>query len=40
MNSAKDIAGIEVTSPDGETIKLGHLWRTRPIVLAFIRHFG
>ena len=40
MSSASDIAGIEVTSPDGDTIKLGQLWRTRPVVLAFIRHFG
>jgi hypothetical protein len=40
MRSASALAEIEVQSPDGRTQKLGALWRRRPVVLVFIRHFG
>jgi hypothetical protein len=25
---------------DGNDLRLGSLWQTRPIVLVFVRHFG
>jgi hypothetical protein len=34
------LAGIELTTWDGRPQLLGALWRTRPIVLSFVRHFG
>ena len=38
-NVAKALKAIEVLDPDGEPHALGAAWRTRPVVLAFIRHF-
>jgi hypothetical protein len=40
MNVAKRLEKIEVLDPDGRPVRLGDLWRKRPVVLAFIRHFG
>jgi hypothetical protein len=34
------LAGIELSDWRGEPITLGALWRERPSVLVFIRHFG
>lgn len=31
---------MTVLDEQGQTIELGTLWRDRPIVLVFIRHFG
>ena len=36
----KELADCEVTDEKGATIRLGSLWAERPIVLAFVRHFG
>ena len=35
-----DLANAEVTAEDGSTLRLGSLWADRPVVLAFVRHFG
>jgi len=37
---AGKLAGVELQSSTGERVKLGTLWESRPVVLAFIRHFG
>jgi hypothetical protein len=34
------LAGCEVTDEGGKTIRLGDLWRDRPVVLVWLRHFG
>jgi hypothetical protein len=34
------LAGIELEDWRGELVTLGMLWRERPVVLVFIRHFG
>jgi hypothetical protein len=34
------LAGIELEDWRGEPVTLGTLWRERPVVLVFIRHFG
>ncbi|MFN8643484.1 MAG: hypothetical protein U0802_18150 [Candidatus Binatia bacterium] len=39
-NVAQALKAIEVLDPDGQPQALGSAWRTRPVVLAFIRHFG
>ena len=31
---------IQVVNADGETIELSALWADKPVVLAFLRHFG
>ena len=31
---------IQVVNVDGETIDLSSLWSDKPVVLAFLRHFG
>ena len=40
MDSIAHLARTPVTTPDGEAVELGELWRQQPIVLALIRHFG
>jgi hypothetical protein len=31
---------MRALDPDGREVLLGDLWRERPVVLVFIRHFG
>jgi hypothetical protein len=40
MSVATKLRNIEVLDPAGNPVRLGELWRQRPVVLAFIRHFG
>jgi len=40
MRVATRLAGIELSDWQGRAVVLGSLWRDRPVVLAFIRHFG
>ncbi len=40
MKTATRIRDIEVLDPAGNPVRLGELWRQRPVVLVFIRHFG
>jgi len=37
---AKRIGGIELCDDGGVAQPLGALWRERPVVLVFLRHFG
>jgi hypothetical protein len=37
---AEALAPIVLPDPDGRMVRLGDLWGTRPIVLAFLRHYG
>lgn len=34
------LAEVEVRDTEGERVRLGDFWRDRPVVLAFVRHFG
>ncbi len=34
------LAACEVLAEDGSKVRLGSLWAERPVVLAFVRHFG
>jgi hypothetical protein len=36
----KELADSIVQDEAGHDVRLGDLWRERPIVLAFVRHFG
>jgi hypothetical protein len=40
LDRADDLATLTVTDEQGQTIELGTLWRDRPAVLVFVRHFG
>ena len=40
MSIADKLSSIEVLDPDGHPVKLGSLWREKPVVLVFVRHFG
>jgi hypothetical protein len=40
MKRADDLAGMTVLDETGAEVVLGTLWRDRPAVLAFLRHFG
>lgn len=31
---------VRLLAPDGTRVRLGELWRERPVVLALVRHFG
>jgi hypothetical protein len=35
-----ELANIELEDEKGKKTRLGDLWRERPIVLTFVRHFG
>ena len=35
-----ELAACEVSDENGTKVRLGSLWAERPIVLAFVRHFG
>jgi len=37
---APELAACEVLDENGAKTRLGTLWADRPIVLAFVRHFG
>ena len=37
---AKDLAGVTVKDVEGKDVRLGDLWRDRPAVLVFVRHYG
>ena len=34
------LAEVSVLDTEGKSVRLGDLWKGRPIVLAMIRHFG
>ena len=40
MRLSDKLAPIELADWRGEVSPLGAPWRDRPVVLAFIRHFG
>jgi hypothetical protein len=37
---ATRLAAIELSDWRGQITPLGELWRERPVVLVFLRHFG
>lgn len=40
MKIALRLAGIRLAQPAGEPIDLASLWREKPVVIAWVRHFG
>lgn len=40
MRTSTKLAGIELADWQGESVPLAELWKTQPVVLVFIRHFG
>jgi len=40
LTRADDLAKLEVLDEAGKPVELGSLWRERPVVLVFVRHFG
>lgn len=40
MPDAKDLASVTVKDVEGNDVRLGDLWRERPAVLVFVRHYG
>lgn len=40
MGIARRLAPIELEDADGVRRRIGELWRERPVVLVFLRHFG
>ena len=40
LSRADDLATMTVLDESGATVLLGTLWRDRPAVLVFLRHFG
>jgi len=40
MNTPQKLAPIELEDDRGQRQRLGDLWREKPVVLVFIRHFG
>ncbi len=40
MNVAARLKDIDLLDPAGRKVRLGDMWAEKPVVLAFIRHFG
>jgi hypothetical protein len=40
MRTATKLSGIELSDWQGGRVRLEALWKERPVVLVFIRHFG
>ena len=40
LTRADDLARMTVLDADKQSITLGTLWRDKPAVLVFVRHFG
>ncbi|MGE5047626.1 MAG: hypothetical protein ACM3PC_03575 [Deltaproteobacteria bacterium] len=40
MQDATDLASVTVKDVEGNDVRLGDLWRDRPAVLVFVRHYG
>jgi hypothetical protein len=40
LSRADDLATMTVLDASGGTVQLGMLWRDKPAVLVFVRHFG
>ena len=40
MGIAEELGPIVALDADGREVRLGDLWRERPVVLVFVRHFG
>ena len=40
MGLANRLSSIELSSADGDAVRLGSYWRDRAVVLVFLRHFG
>lgn len=38
--TAAALADLTVLDPSGAVVRLGDLWRERPVALVFVRHFG
>jgi prostamide/prostaglandin F2alpha synthase len=37
---AMELAEVTVKDVEGQDVRLGDLWRERPAVLVFLRHYG
>jgi hypothetical protein len=35
-----ELADASVKDVEGRDVRLGELWRDRPVVLVFVRHYG
>ncbi len=40
MDISDALSNLELAGVDGDRVRLGDLWETRPVVLVFLRHFG
>lgn len=40
MRDATVLQDLVLQDPDGAPVRLGDSWQARPVLLAFIRHFG
>lgn len=40
MSLAATLAPLTLPDADGQPVRLGDLWRDRPAVVVFLRHWG
>ncbi len=40
LNRAEALAEIVLPDQDGTDVRLGDLWRERPVALVWLRHYG
>jgi hypothetical protein len=40
QDNAQALADIVLPDHDGNDVRLGDLWRTQPVVLVWLRHYG
>ena len=40
MRTADQLADVVLPDQDGTDVRLGDLWRERPVALVWLRHYG
>ncbi len=40
MENIAELGEIHLKDPDGRDVRLGDLWRDRPVVMVWLRHYG
>jgi len=40
MHATPDLADVVVKDTEGRDVRLGDVWRNKPAVVVFVRHYG
>jgi len=40
MEQVEALGALQLADADGQTVRLGELWKERPAVIIWLRHYG